>query len=135
MDQEGNSTASFGTSSNMTSTETTNVAMVGQTVAGDTQSSLEESPAPSSDSALEMFPRQGQTGGVGQERSGEQSHPASVLPAIQDSGTENFGLSRSMLPQSPPEVPNRRGIYLCDDSEQAFKVRFPNFSLRKNGFR
>ena len=104
MDQEGNSIASFGTSSNMTSTETTNVAMVGQTVAGDTQSSVEESPAPSTESALEMFPRQGQTGRVGQERSGEQSHPAVVLPVKQDSGTDDFGLSPSMLPQSPPEV-------------------------------
>ena len=90
MDQEGNSTASFGTSSNMTTTETTNVAMVSQTVAGDTLSPLEDSPAPSSDSALEMFPRRGQSGGMGQERSAEQSLPAPVLSVIQDSGTEDF---------------------------------------------
>ncbi len=88
----------------MTSTETTNVAMVSQTVAGDTLSSLEDSPAPSSDSALEMFPRRGQSGGMGQERSAEQSLPAPVLPVIQDSGTDDFGLSQSMLPQSSPEI-------------------------------
>ena len=104
MDQEGNSTASFGDSgSNMTSIET-GTAMVSQTVDGDTTSSLEESPTPSSESALEMFHRRGQTGGVGQERSVEQSLPAPVLPVIQDSGPEDFGLSSSTLPQSSPEV-------------------------------
>ena len=106
MDQEGNSTASFGTSSNVTSTGTANVAMVGQTVAGDTMSSMGESPAQSSDSALEMFPRRGSSGGVGQERSAEQSLPAPILPTIQDQdgGSEDLGLSRSMLPQSLPEA-------------------------------
>ncbi len=105
MDQEGNSTASFGSSNNMTSTETANVAMVGQTVAGDTMSSMGESPAQSSDSALEMFPRRGSSGGVGQERSAEQSLPAPILPTIQDQdGSEDLGLSRSMLSQSLPEV-------------------------------
>ena len=108
MDQEGNSTASFGSSNNMTSTETANVAMVGQTVAGDTMSSMGESPAQSSDSALEMFPRRGPSGGVGQERSAEQSLPAPILPTIQDQdgGSEDLGTSQSMLSQPLPAVPN-----------------------------
>ena len=111
MDQEGNSTASFGTSSNMTSTETANVAMVSQTVAGDTMSSMGESPAQSSDSALEMLPRRGSSGGMGQERSAEQSLPAPVLPTIQDQdgGPDDFGLSQSMLPQSLPEIQDGEG--------------------------
>ena len=67
-------------------------------------SSLETSPAPSSDSALEMDHRRGQSGGMGQERSVEQSPPAPVLPVIKDSGTDDFGLSQSMLPQSSPEI-------------------------------
>ncbi len=82
----------------MTTTETTNVAMVSQTVAGDTLSSLEDSPAPSSDSALEMVTRRGQSGGMGQERSAEQSLPAPVLPTIQDSGPDDFGLTIDVAP-------------------------------------
>ena len=108
MDHEGNSTASFGSSNNMTSTETANVAMVGQTVAGDTMSSMGESPAQSSDSALEMFPRRGSSGGVGQERSAEQSLPAPILPTIQDQdgGSEDLGTSQSMLSRTLPAGPN-----------------------------
>ncbi len=108
MDHEGNSTASFGSSNNMTSTETANVAMVGQAVAGDSRSSMGESPAPSSDSALEMFPRRGPSGGVGQERSADQSLPAPVLPTIQDQdgGSEDLGTSQSMLSRTLPAGPN-----------------------------
>ena len=57
MDQEGNSTASFGSSNNMAPSETTHVAMVGQTVASDMMSSVGESPAQSSESALDMVPK------------------------------------------------------------------------------
>ena len=95
----------------MTSTDTANVAMVSQTVAGDTMSSMGESPAQSSDSALEMLPRRGSSGGKGQERSAEQSLPAPVLPTIQDQddGPDDFGLSQSMLPQSLPEIQDGEG--------------------------
>jgi hypothetical protein len=107
--QEGNSrsTASFGSSDNMTSAETTNVAMVGQTVAGDVTSSMDESPAPSSESALEMYTQRANGGGLGQSRSAEQNLPApTVLPTMQDQGGEpaGFGLSQSMMPQSAPEL-------------------------------
>ncbi len=90
MDQDQNSTASFGSVSNMTSSGTTNVAMVGQAVDGDSRSSMEQSPAQSSESALEMYARTGHSGGVGQERSAEQILPAPSLPTIQDQdgGTE-----------------------------------------------
>ena len=89
----------------MTSAETTNVAMVGQTVAGDTMSSMEESPAQSSESALEMYPRRAYSGGVGQERSADQNLPDPIiLPTIQDQDgePEGLGLSQSLMPQSTP---------------------------------
>ncbi len=69
-------------------------------------SSIGESPAQSSESALEMFPRRGSSGGVGQERSAEQNLPAPIiLPTIQDQemGSEDLGLSQSRLPQSSPK--------------------------------
>ena len=68
MDQEGNSTASFGSSSNMATSETANAAMVCQTVASDMMSSVGESPAKSSESALEMFPKRSTQRGIGQEQ-------------------------------------------------------------------
>ncbi len=69
-------------------------------------SSMEESPAQSPESALEMYPRRGPSGGVGQETSADQNLPAPiVLPTIQDQdgGSEDLGLSQSRLPQSSPE--------------------------------
>ncbi len=50
MDQ-GDSTASFGSNNSMATGDSTNVAMVGQTVVSDLMSSVGESPAPSSESA------------------------------------------------------------------------------------
>ena len=133
MDQEGNSnpTASFGSSSNMTSTETANAAMVGQTVAGDSMSSMEESPAQSSESALEMLPRCGPSGGVGQERSAEQSLPSPVLPVI---GTEDFGLSQSMLPQSSPEIQIGDGsLYMTPNRRSRSGSRTSTFDRMDSG--
>ncbi len=106
MDQDQNSTASFGSVSNMTSGGTTNVAMVGQTVDGDSRSSMEQSPAQSSESELGIA-RTGHSGGVGQERSDEQILPAPSLPTIQDQDgeTEEIASSQSMLPHSAPGSP------------------------------
>ncbi len=127
MDNEGNSTASFGSSNNMTSTETANVAMVGQTVAGDSRSSMEESPAPSSDSALDMFPRRGHSGGVGQERSAEQILPAPSLPTIQDQDgeTEEIASSQSMLPHSAPVSPLGATSYVMNSQRSGSGPQTP----------
>ncbi len=104
MDQDGNSTASFGSNNNMTSSETTNVAMAGQTVASEKMSSVNESSITSSESALGTIPRRGSSRGRGQERPARQRNqiPDQFLPKIPDfdSGPDGLGRGRSALPRS-----------------------------------
>ncbi len=60
MDHEmGNSLASLGTNSRMATGGSTSVAMVGQIAFSDQASSLEQSPVPSSESAIETARRTG----------------------------------------------------------------------------
>jgi hypothetical protein len=108
MNQEGNSTASFGSTNNMTSSETTHVAMVGQTIGSNFTSSVEDSPAPSSESALRMATKRGTSRGRAQERSAHQSGriPDQSLPRIpgSDGGSEGLGRGRTILAQSSHET-------------------------------
>ncbi len=115
MDQGADSTASFGSNNSMATGDSTNVAMVGQTVVSDLTSSVGVSPVPASESALEMVTRRDTQGGRGQERSDDQNDPIGhqCLPNIpgSDAGSDGLGRGRSVLPPSPggsPIVPIRR---------------------------
>ena len=103
------------------------MAMVGQTVDGDSRSSMEQSPAQSSESALEMYARTGHSGGVGQERSDEQILPAPSLPTIQDQdgGTEEIASSQSMLPQSAPVSPLGATSYVMNSQRSGSGSQTP----------
>ena len=101
--QEGNSTASFGSSIDMAPSETTHVAMVCQTVASDMMSSVGESPAQSSESALDMGPKRDAQRG----RASGQCADVQVLPKIagSDDGSEGQGRGRLPLSQASRESP------------------------------
>ncbi len=92
MDQEGNSTASFGSSSNMATSETANAAMVCQTVASDMMSSVGEP----SESALDMVTKRSTQRGSGQG----QNVDGHALPKIPGSDGGSDGLGRGRLPLS-----------------------------------
>ncbi len=107
MDQETpQSTASFGSSNHMTNHDVTEMAMAGQIVAGEVSSSIEQSPAQSSDSVLEtMVQRRGASRGRGQERSANQRPriPDERLPRIpdhDDGSADGLGRGRSVLPRT-----------------------------------
>ncbi len=97
--QEGNSTASFGSGSNLTSNETMNMAMVGQTANSDQVSSVSESPAQSSEYSLNVRPRRG-SARRGQDRSvrprGTPNHDLPGIPSSDDEGRGRSTLSRSL---------------------------------------
>ncbi len=101
--QDGNARAAFGSGNNMAASETTHVAMAGQTVASDMMSSVGESPAQSSESALDMVPKRDAQRGRG------QGQPVDVqsLPKIpgSDGGSEGLGRGRLSLSQSSRESP------------------------------
>ena len=104
MDQGGDSTASFGSNNSMATGDSTNVAMVGQTVVSDLMSSVGESPAQSSESVLEMIQRRDAQRGRGQDRSVHQNGTVvyHVLPKNpgSDGGSDGLGRGRSVLPPS-----------------------------------
>ncbi len=80
----------------MATSETANAAMVCQTVASDMMSSVGESPAQSSESALDMVPNKSTQRGSGQG----QNVDGHALPKIPGSDGGSDGLGRGRLPLS-----------------------------------
>ena len=87
----------------MATSETANAAMVCQTVASDLMSSVGESPAQSSESALDMVPKRSTQRGIGQG----QNVDGHALPNIpgSDGGSDGLGCGRLPLSHSSRESP------------------------------